>query len=66
MLYSAQREKEIPTTTFTQLFDVLAITNTTSQREKAAGADTIDLRPIWLPTVDNLRCAKQSLVFLIG
>src|ERR1044072_7938000 len=20
----------------------------------------------WLPTVDNLRCAKQSLVFLIG
>jgi hypothetical protein len=35
-------------------------------KRKAAGADSSDLRPIWLPTVDNLRCAKQSLVFLIG
>src|SRR5574338_1050027 len=52
--------------TFRQPFDLLAITNTTWERKKAAGADSSDLRPIWLPTVDNLRCAKQSLVFLIG
>jgi hypothetical protein len=25
------------------------------QRKKAAGADSSDLRPIWLPTLDNLR-----------
>lgn len=54
------------TATFRQPFDLLAITNTTWQRKKAAGADSSDLRPIWLPTLDNLRCAKQSLVFLIG
>jgi hypothetical protein len=35
--------------------DLFAITNTTWQREKAAGADSSDLRPIWLPTLDNLR-----------
>jgi len=29
-------------------FDLLAITNTTWEREKAAGADSSDLRPIWL------------------
>ena len=29
-------------------FDLLAITNTTWQRKKAAGADSSDLRPIWL------------------
>ena len=34
---------------------LLAITNTTWERRKAAGADSSDLRPIWLPTVDNLR-----------
>jgi hypothetical protein len=34
---------------------VPAITTTTWQREKAAGADSSDLRPIWLPTLDNLR-----------
>jgi hypothetical protein len=38
-----------------QPFDLLAITNTTWQRKKAAGADSSDLRPIWLPTLDNLR-----------
>jgi site-specific DNA recombinase len=43
------------TATFRQPFDLLAITNTTWQREKAAGADSSDLRPIWLPTLDNLR-----------
>ena len=43
------------TATFRQPFDLLAITNTTWQRKKAAGADSSDLRPIWLPTVDNLR-----------
>ena len=37
------------TATFRQPFDLLAITNTTWQREKAAGADSSDLRPIWLP-----------------
>jgi hypothetical protein len=40
---------------FRQPFDLLAITNTTWQRKKAAGATSSDLRPIWLPTVDNLR-----------
>jgi len=43
------------TTTFRQPFDLLAITNTTWQREKAARVDSSDLRPIWLPTLDNLR-----------
>ena len=36
------------TATLRQPFDLLAITNTTWQRKKAAGADTSDLRPIWL------------------
>src|SRR5215213_6673144 len=36
------------TATFRQPFDLLAITNTTWQREKAAGATSSDLRPIWL------------------
>jgi site-specific DNA recombinase len=36
------------TATFRQPFDLLAITNTTWQRKKAAGADSSDLRPIWL------------------
>ena len=27
----------------------------TRKRKKVAGADSSDLRPIWLPTVDNLR-----------
>jgi len=36
------------TATFRQPFDLLAITNTTWEREKAAGADSSDLRPIWL------------------
>jgi hypothetical protein len=43
------------TATFRQPFDLLAITDTTWERKKAAGADSSDLRPIWLPTVDNLR-----------
>jgi hypothetical protein len=34
---------------------LLGLNNTTWQREKAAGADSSDLRPIWLPTLDNLR-----------
>jgi hypothetical protein len=41
--------------TFRQPFDLLAVTNTKWQRQKAAGVDSSDLRPIWLPTVDNLR-----------
>src|SRR5215213_2760220 len=36
------------TATFRQPFDLLVITNTTWQRKKAAGADSSDLRPIWL------------------
>jgi len=36
------------TATFRQPFDLLAITNTTWQRKKAAGATSSDLRPIWL------------------
>jgi hypothetical protein len=43
------------TATFRQPFDILAVTNTAWQREKAAGATSSDLRPIWLPTVDTLR-----------
>jgi hypothetical protein len=43
------------TATFRQPFDLLAITNTTWQREEAAGADSSGLRPLWLPTVDPLR-----------
>jgi hypothetical protein len=41
--------------TFRQPFDLLAVANTAWQREKAAGANSSDLRPIWLPTVDTLR-----------
>ena len=36
------------TAMFRQPFDLLAITNTTWQREKAAGTASSDLRPIWL------------------
>lgn len=36
------------TATFRQPFDILAVTNTAWQREKAAGATSSDLRPIWL------------------
>jgi site-specific DNA recombinase len=36
------------TATFRQPFDILAITNTAWQRQKAAGATSSDLRPIWL------------------
>lgn len=35
------------TATFRQPFDLLAVTNTTWQREKAAGTSSSDLRPIW-------------------
>lgn len=41
------RDKTL-TATFRQPFDLLAITNMTWQRKKAAGADSSDLRPIWL------------------
>ena len=37
------------------LSDLLTLTNTTWERKKAAGVDSSGLRPIWLPTVDNLR-----------
>jgi site-specific DNA recombinase len=43
------------TATFRQPFDLLAVTNTAWQNEKAAGATSSDLRPIWLPIVDTLR-----------
>ena len=33
---------------YPELDKKLAITNTTWQRKKAAGADSSDLRPIWL------------------
>ncbi len=36
------------TVTFRQPFDILAVTNSAWQREKAAGATSSDLRPIWL------------------
>jgi hypothetical protein len=36
------------TATFRRPFDLLAVTNTTWQRKKAAGADSSDLSPIWL------------------
>src|SRR5882724_493130 len=36
------------TATFRQPFDLLAVTNTAWQRQKAAGANSGDLRPIWL------------------
>lgn len=36
------------TATFRQPFDILAVTNTAWQRQKAAGATSSDLRPIWL------------------
>lgn len=36
------------TATFRQPFDLLAVTNTAWQRQKAAGGDSSDLRPIWL------------------
>ena len=42
-------------TAFRQPFDLLAITNTTWQRKKAAGNVSSGLRPIWLPSLDNLR-----------
>jgi hypothetical protein len=54
------------TATFRQPFDLLVITNTTWQRKKAAWTIPPAYVKSWLPTVDNLRCAKQSLVFLIG
>jgi len=38
---------------FRQPFDVLAITNTTWQREKAAGIASSDLCPIRLPTAER-------------
>jgi hypothetical protein len=41
--------------TFRQPFDLLANTNTTWERKKGAGADSSDLRSVWLPTLDNLR-----------
>jgi site-specific DNA recombinase len=34
--------------TFRQPFDILAVTNTAWQREKAAGVTSSDLRHIWL------------------
>ena len=43
------------TATFRQPFDLLAVTNTAWQRQKAAGGNSSDLRPIWLPTLDTLR-----------
>jgi hypothetical protein len=43
------------TATFRQSFDLLTVTNTAWQNEKAAGASSSDLRPIWLPTLDTLR-----------
>ena len=36
------------TATFRQPFDLLAVTNTAWQRQKAAGGNSSDLRPIWL------------------
>jgi hypothetical protein len=59
-------EDQTLTTTFANPLDQLAITNTTLATKKAAGADSSGLRKLWLPTLDNLRCAKESLVFLIG
>jgi site-specific DNA recombinase len=43
------------TSMFRPPFGLLAITNITWQRKKAAGTVSSGLRPIWLPTVDNLR-----------
>jgi hypothetical protein len=43
------------TATFRQPFDILAVTNSAWQNEKAAGITSSDLRPIWLPAVDTLR-----------
>ena len=37
------------------MFQLLAVTNTAWLNEKAAGANSGDLRPIWLPAVDTLR-----------
>ncbi len=36
------------TATFRQPFDTIAVANTAWQRQKAAGATSSDLRPIWL------------------
>ena len=36
-------------------FDILAVTNTVREKQKATGAMSSDLRPIWLPTLDTLR-----------
>lgn len=36
------------TATFRQPFDILAVTNTAWEKQKAAGATSSDLRPIWL------------------
>ena len=43
------------TVAFRQPFDFLAVTNTAWQNEKAAGANSSELRPIWLSAVDTLR-----------
>src|SRR5204863_9676904 len=43
------------TATFRQPFDSIAVANPAWQRQKAAGATSSDLRPIWLPTLDTLR-----------
>lgn len=45
---SEETKKGTLTATFRQPFDILGVTNTAWQREKAAGATSSDLRPIWL------------------
>ena len=52
---SEETKKGTLTATFRQPFDLLAVTNTAWQNEKAAGVTSGDLRPIWLPAVDTLR-----------
>jgi hypothetical protein len=44
-----------PAVNFRQPFDMIAVTNEAWINEKAAGADSGDLRSIWLPTLDTVR-----------
>jgi hypothetical protein len=54
------------TMTFRQPFDLLAKYEHHLTKKRPPDSIPAAFINSWLPTVDHLRCAKQSLVFLIG
>jgi hypothetical protein len=47
-VFELDMERSISYSAFRQPFDSIAVANTAWQRQKAAGATSSDLRPIWL------------------